>query len=343
MEFAHILKANPYHDELGRFSTQDKAKFVSIGGVFASQRKPGSGDSSSGDVDPSVPKKASDEAEKGMNLESDQYTLNNWLGGIKANAEAKGLTQKEYEKQIADEYRAALKDASVSMRVTEASLSKILDEGFKNQYETNKSGGHLNEGMRQRAEAYIFGLDGMETYYEKKRLGEITEKNVSAGGVKYVRESGHLNAEQAKARPLYGYISGKDHPFGSGSLEGYGGVAIEFKESVRRSSTFSDGDTLDVIRSSHDHGKGGEEDLFNLPRMGFSPVNNPSARSAFFNFGSRQSNLGSLNGTGAGYVEAQIFKRPSISDIKKVRFRKPPSKALEAKLKKLGIDYEVVA
>lgn len=38
MEFAHILKANPYHDEKGRFSTQDKAKFVSVGGVFDKQR-----------------------------------------------------------------------------------------------------------------------------------------------------------------------------------------------------------------------------------------------------------------------------------------------------------------
>ena len=37
-EFAHILKANPYHDEKGRFSTKDKAKFVSTGGVFDKQR-----------------------------------------------------------------------------------------------------------------------------------------------------------------------------------------------------------------------------------------------------------------------------------------------------------------
>lgn len=35
--FAKILKANPYHDETGRFSTQDKAKFVSTSGVFASR------------------------------------------------------------------------------------------------------------------------------------------------------------------------------------------------------------------------------------------------------------------------------------------------------------------
>lgn len=41
MEFAKILKANPYHDEKGQFSTQDKAKFVSTGGVFDKQRKPG--------------------------------------------------------------------------------------------------------------------------------------------------------------------------------------------------------------------------------------------------------------------------------------------------------------
>lgn len=35
MEFAHILKANPYHDEKGRFSTEDKAKFVSTGPAFS--------------------------------------------------------------------------------------------------------------------------------------------------------------------------------------------------------------------------------------------------------------------------------------------------------------------
>ena len=38
MEFAKILKANPYHDEKGRFSSHDKAKFVSTGGVFDKQR-----------------------------------------------------------------------------------------------------------------------------------------------------------------------------------------------------------------------------------------------------------------------------------------------------------------
>lgn len=38
MEFAKILKANPYHDERGRFSTENKAKFVSTGGVFDKQR-----------------------------------------------------------------------------------------------------------------------------------------------------------------------------------------------------------------------------------------------------------------------------------------------------------------
>lgn len=35
--FARIMKANPYHDETGRFSTKDKAKFVSTSGVFASR------------------------------------------------------------------------------------------------------------------------------------------------------------------------------------------------------------------------------------------------------------------------------------------------------------------
>lgn len=35
---AEVLKANPYHDELGKFSTHDGAKFVSIGPVFDTQR-----------------------------------------------------------------------------------------------------------------------------------------------------------------------------------------------------------------------------------------------------------------------------------------------------------------
>lgn len=38
LSFAHILKANPYHDEKGRFSSNDKAKFVSVGGIFDKQR-----------------------------------------------------------------------------------------------------------------------------------------------------------------------------------------------------------------------------------------------------------------------------------------------------------------
>lgn len=38
IEWAKILKANPYHDERGRFSSEENAKFVSIGGVFAKQK-----------------------------------------------------------------------------------------------------------------------------------------------------------------------------------------------------------------------------------------------------------------------------------------------------------------
>ena len=38
MRFEHILKFNPYHDEGGRFSEEDGAHFVSIGGVFDKQR-----------------------------------------------------------------------------------------------------------------------------------------------------------------------------------------------------------------------------------------------------------------------------------------------------------------
>jgi len=37
--YAQILKANPYHDHLGRFATKDGAKFVSLGGVFDRQRQ----------------------------------------------------------------------------------------------------------------------------------------------------------------------------------------------------------------------------------------------------------------------------------------------------------------
>lgn len=33
--YVKILKANPHHDEKGRFSTADAARFTSIEGVFA--------------------------------------------------------------------------------------------------------------------------------------------------------------------------------------------------------------------------------------------------------------------------------------------------------------------
>lgn len=36
--FAQILKANPYHDERGRFTTADDAKFVSVGGKFSTSQ-----------------------------------------------------------------------------------------------------------------------------------------------------------------------------------------------------------------------------------------------------------------------------------------------------------------
>lgn len=40
MEFAHILKANPYHGPDGRFSSKNKATFVSTSGKFADRVDP---------------------------------------------------------------------------------------------------------------------------------------------------------------------------------------------------------------------------------------------------------------------------------------------------------------
>lgn len=38
MEFAQVLKANPYHDERGRFTSQESAKFVSVGAKFSTSQ-----------------------------------------------------------------------------------------------------------------------------------------------------------------------------------------------------------------------------------------------------------------------------------------------------------------
>lgn len=82
-EWAKILKANPYHDEKGRFSTGDKAKFVSTGGVFANQ-KGGSDSTPSKDVQAAIKEytaKGGTFASKFTATQVQRDKLKDWLSG----------------------------------------------------------------------------------------------------------------------------------------------------------------------------------------------------------------------------------------------------------------------
>lgn len=138
MEFAKILKANPYHDELGRFSTQDKAKFVSVGGVFDKQRaKVSTKPRSAGGLPVPVPdlKKAAGHY---------AHTLN---GGA-TTARASEFYIKEGDKGVKDYYESRLKLPNVTFDpddprdvewVNQLQSSKVLVDAVREAAPTEKS------------------------------------------------------------------------------------------------------------------------------------------------------------------------------------------------------------
>ena len=243
---------------------------------------------------------------------------------IEYSAEEWGISEGEVVSEIRDELMQILTDAPVSMRTTPEVLDQILgDARVKNLFETGAGFGWSDHELRRDAEFALFGIDPEEW---------ITKGKVDAA-----------------ERPIYGYMDVDDGNsrivpgdaetrkslngyYGASSLERqasldqYGEVRVEFKDSVRDRTTFTFGDSLAGVGKT-------------MP----SPVNDPAieslgnAWSAEF----RSHPTKNLLDSAGRYVEAQIIGGVSAADIGRVVFPAQPSPDIAASVEAAGIEWTV--
>ena len=332
-----LSKANPYRDAEGKFTTAEYDVAGSLGNV-------------SGGLPKSAASVYDDRLEKFIpDIPEGKYGPNTLGQALYETAKTRNISVDDLKAELTAKLTEEIKNANVYTRTTESVLSKIITEGeFKNQYETNASRGYLSPGLRQRAEETLFGLEGRQGYHDNRDSIVENTKNLTRNGRKMEYEPSHLTPEQAAARPIYGYLANSAE-FSNEGLDQYGDVAVEFKPSMREVSTFTTGDSLDTFAhgefmptNKYEYDEMRKTGTLYGPvdhaRMGFSPVNNPSYRSAKSNFGQI---FDKKMESSYDYYEAQIFRKPKVSDISRVVFTKEPSKTLQGKLKKVGIPWSV--
>lgn len=191
----------------------------------------------------------------------------------------------------------------------------------------------LREEWRGKKIATRITASTLKAVLDEGRFKTQFETGRSAGGFGTTRRAaaeqmmfGIPKNADPKTRPFYGYLAmdGVDAAHEDDLLNTYGDIQVVFKDSVRSRTTASVGDTLD-------------QEI--LP----SPVNdpqwysfNPTAhdyKAAPKDYARSRSIL---------YVEAQIHGGVGVSDIEEVAFSKPPSKALQQQLERLGISWRLL-
>ncbi|QNQ80792.1 minor capsid protein [Lactobacillus sp. PV034] len=145
--------------------------------------------------------------------------INKNVNKYDTDEETKRLVKINVKKQlqkIAD--ISALPTVQVRMRVNTSDLESIINTGFKNQFETHKSGGLFDPARRKKATANLFNIPMEEVNNYKS-----------------------IDFEK------YGYLwdSRDDEPFNR-NLNQYGSSKIIFKDSIKSRTTYNHGDSLGI-------------------------------------------------------------------------------------------------
>lgn len=217
-------------------------------------------------------------------------------------------TPPENAQQIEDKFKTLLPKARVVIRAPAGALGKILDDGrVKSQFETNASGGLLDNSMRSASERQMFG---------------------------------YPNDLPNKLRPIYGYMEEDpthvEDPGGDASM--YGDAKLVLKETVRQRTTFTVEDSMT--------GTFIDPPAINKVERSFELVRSPSLLTdpkwyADPSLGDYDqipewetvSPTGE-DGSPAGYVETQIHGGVSLNDIDYIRV--PPGSSAAMTLHKAG-------
>ena len=221
-------------------------------------------------------------------------------------AKFRGISVTDYVKKMNKNIQKIADKSDVYIRITPGNFRSVLYDGrFKTQFETQQSGGLL--ANHQRAQ------------FEKKFMG-------------YGPKTSDLK------RPIYGYLS--DDVKGPRAIGQYGNVSIKLKDSVRKRTTFTIGDSLDRTACGR------------WPTFQPSPVNKVSNLCDFtfeatekeFRRGWEKDALSyksSAKPINVGYWEAQIHDGVEVSDIEEVFFSSNPGADMKKRLKDLDIKWSV--
>ena len=209
---------------------------------------------------------------------------------VQLAAQRLGISPDEFISRCEAKIKKEFENAGLYTRITPSALLEVLKSGrFKSQFETGSTGGYYEPKIRANAEFNMFGYEN----------------------------DASKNAEE---RPIYGFIDYKDGPIGEStrSTRVYGACIVQFKEDVKKRTTFTSTDSLDV-----GHQK----------KVACSSMLNPNVTTISDNFdefldideclivpeGEDYEPLGSpLEFSGYSYTEAQFHGGLTVDDIERV-------------------------
>lgn len=189
--------------------------------------------------------------------------------------------------------KAVIADSPLTIRVPEDILGKIIDTGYMlNQHSTGTSGGTLDPNYRAAGERNAFGT--------------------------------HLS--KPEDFPIYGYLNTDNNGFNTDEeLARYGQVRIVLKPEVRKRTTITVGDSLELFEQRQAVG---------------TPLLNPGKEVV----DGKADDLAKIPPDFSEFIEAQIHGGVRVSDIAEIKLPKPVSmdeehKTLLAKLDQNGLNW----
>lgn len=249
------------------------------------------------------------EDEKSANIELPK-SLENFDGYQKqwVDDNFKGLSQKVKD-ELRSNIQTVINNNSYNMRVHAKDLQSIIDNGFKNQMETGKSGGTLSMSDRKLASQRLFGADVM-----------------------------HMDASEFEK---YGYLGSYDFAVDASTSEAwqYGKTIVHFdKKKLKDRVTYTIDDSLgNALFNRVVGGKIGDE----CSISGVAKFDIGFAQDTFkYAKHSDLSNADKIaQDMGCRYWELQFHGKLAIEDVESVCFTSTerPTETIINQLKKLGI------
>jgi hypothetical protein len=214
-----------------------------------------------------------------------------------------------YKKSLMQQRVDAIAKKDVYIALDQSALNKVLKDGeFKTAHVTGESNGYFDRARRERFESAFFGENPVYGYLANP------DGSASEASKRYA-----MNSE----------------PYIDDDVGHYGSVRVKLKDSKRKDTTFTDGDSWDFNHNGVEMlGKTGD----NAAPLTFLPsfVDKPNWRSTSPN----SSEETYKHDRPIFYIEAQVRGGVKVSDIERVVFfRKDPGVGLQAALKKHNIPW----